>query len=166
MFHKQLSTEEIIERGDELTTDDIDSSGRFAMWEWSLAHFYKGKEWKGSGLGVLQHAFYTWEHPFGGLRVVHNDYIQILCDTGLIGLILYGLTLLSFIVHSVIIYYRKNKVPIVRLAAIISGVSLAGMLSTLYTDNVVNYSLMTLSYPFALYGMMLGLNRHYKIKLL
>ncbi|GHS97415.1 hypothetical protein FACS189421_04180 [Bacteroidia bacterium] len=164
MFKKQLSSEEIIERGEELTTDDIDSSGRFAMWKWSLGHFYKGKEWKGSGLGVLQHAFYTWDHPFGKLRVVHNDYIQILCDTGLIGLILYGLTMFSLIIHSLIIYYTKRKVPIVRLAAIISGVSLAGMLSTLYTDNVVNYSLMTLGYPFALYGMTLGLDRQYKNK--
>jgi O-antigen ligase len=164
MFKKQLSSEEIIEQVNELTTDDIDSSGRFAMWEWSLDHFYKGKEWKGSGLGVLQNAFYTGNHPFGGLKVVHNDYVQILCDTGLIGLALYGLTLFSLIIHSFIIYYKKRKIPIVRLAAIISGVSLAGMISTLYTDNVVNYSLMTLSYPFALYGMTLGLDRQYKNK--
>jgi O-antigen ligase len=163
MFKKQLSSEEIIERGEELTIDDIDSSGRFAMWEWSFAHFYKGKKWKGSGLGVLQHAFYTWDHPFGGLRVVHNDYVQILCDTGLIGLVLYALTVFSLIIHSFIIYYTKRKVPLVRIAAIISGVSLAGMLSTLYTDNVVNYSLMTLGFPFALYGMMIGLNQKYKI---
>ena len=34
---------------------------------------------------------------------------------------------------------------------------LAGVALTMYTDNVVNYSMATLSYPFGFYGMMLGL---------
>ncbi|GHU69602.1 hypothetical protein FACS189413_08760 [Bacteroidia bacterium] len=161
MFVKQMSTEEVIERGEELTTDDINSNGRYAMWEWSLAHFFLDKEATGSGLGVLQHAFYTVQHPFGRLRVVHNDYIQILCDTGLVGLILYAAMLLSLIIHSLILYFR-TEIPIVRLAASIAGIGLAGMLSTLYTDNVVNYSMMTLGYPFILYGMMLGLKKQYE----
>ncbi|MDR0866399.1 MAG: O-antigen ligase family protein [Candidatus Symbiothrix sp.] len=159
MFVKQMSTDEIIDRGEDISKEDIDSSGRFAMWDWSLKNFYKGKEWKGSGLGVLQNAFYNEKHPFGKLKVVHNDYIQILCDTGLIGLILYALTFLSLVIHSFVIYFNNRSVPIVKFAALISGVSLAGMISTLYTDNVVNYSLMTLSFPFALYGMMLSLRK-------
>lgn len=156
MFKKQMSTEEIVERRDELTADDIDSSGRFAMWEWSLEQFYKGKEWSGSGVGQLQAAFYTWDHPFGRLKVVHNDYIQILCDTGLIGLILYGLTMLSLIVHAFWVYFRSDN-GLVKTIALVAGLTMAGMLSTLYTDNVVNYSMMTLSFPFALYGLFLAL---------
>ena len=162
MFFKQLSKEAVIENADQMTKEDIMDSGRFAMWEWSMKHYFEGKELKGSGLGVLQAVFYNLKHPFGSIRIIHNDYIQILCDTGIIGLLLYALTLLSLIVHSLILYFRSKKVPIVRMAAIISGVSLAGMLSTLYTDNVVNYSMMTLSFPFALYGLTLGLNKEYQ----
>lgn len=160
MFRKQMSTEEIVERREELTTDDIDSNGRFAMWEWSMERFYYGKEWTGSGLGVLQKTFYSLDHPFGHIRIVHNDYVQILCDTGLIGLILYGLTLLSLVIHSIFIYFR-SKQGVIKIAAFVAGVGLSGMLSTLYTDNVVNYSMMTLSFPFALYGLLLSLKRAY-----
>ena len=42
--------------------------------------------------------------------------------------------------------------------AITAGSTMAGMLLTLYSDNVVNYSMATLSMPFGFYGMMLGLN--------
>lgn len=165
MFVKQMSKEAVIENADQMTKKDIMDNGRYAMWEWSLGHYFVGKELKGSGLGVLQHAFYTLNHPFGRLKVVHNDYVQILCDTGIIGLVLYALTLLSLIIHSLILYFRSKKAPILRMAAIISGVSMAGMLSTLYTDNVVNYSMMTLSFPFALYGLTLSLNRKYHANL-
>jgi O-antigen ligase len=161
MFLKQLSTEEIIENREELSTDDIDSSGRFTMWKWSLKNFYEGKELQGSGLGVLQAVFYSGSHPFGAIRIIHNDYIQILCDTGIIGLILYGLIMVALFFHSFHSFLKKNQVQVVRIAALISGVSLAGILSTLYTDNVVNYTLMTLSYPFGIYGMFLGLNKKY-----
>ncbi|MDH8700990.1 O-antigen ligase [Dysgonomonadaceae bacterium PH5-43] len=160
MFIKQMSADEIVERGESLSKDDIDSSGRFAMWEWSLKNFYEEKELMGSGLGMLQHAFYDWDHPFGIIKIVHNDYIQILCDTGIIGLVLYALTLLALIIHSIFVYFT-DKNAIAKLMGGIAGVSLAGMLSTLYTDNVVNYSLMTLSFPFALYGLMLGFKRYY-----
>lgn len=156
MFKEQLSAEEIIERGDELSREDIESNGRFAMWEWSLASFYEGKELTGSGLGRLQYALYNEDNPFTGLKAIHNDYVQILSDTGLLGLILYLMTFLSVLVHAIYVYFR-SKDRILKIAGLVSVVSLAGMVSTLYTDNVVNYSLMTLSFPFALYGMMLGL---------
>lgn len=156
MFKKQLSTEEIIENSETLSTDDIDSSGRFAMWEWSLKRYYEGKKLTGSGLGVLQEVFYSSKHPFGRLKVVHNDYVQLLCDTGLIGLVLYASVFCSMVIHSIIVFYSRNRFTI-RLLAIVSASSICGVAVSLYTDNAVNYSLMTLTYPFAIYGMMIGL---------
>ena len=38
-----------------------------------------------------------------------------------------------------------------------AGASSAGTLLTMYTDNVINYTMATLSYPCGFYGMMLGL---------
>ena len=160
MFSSDMSSEDILEKSETLSTDDINSSGRFAMWEWSLGLFYKGHEWTGSGLGALQARFYSEDHPFAPLKVVHNDYVQILCDTGLIGLLLYLSILFSLVIHAVMVCWNTRKAPIVRFAAMIAGVAMGGMISALYTDNVVNYSLVTLSYPFGLYGMFLGLNHH------
>jgi hypothetical protein len=161
MFKKQLTSEEIIEQRGSMTSDDINSNGRFAMWEWSKKQYFEGHELMGCGLGVLQERFYSQKHPFVPIRIVHNDYLQLMCDTGWIGLYLYISIMVSLVVHSMIVYFNRRKAFIVRFAALIAGVSMAGMASTLYTDNVVNYTLMTLTYPYAFYGMMIGLNRHY-----
>ena len=156
-----MSAEEVLERGDQLSMDDINSSARFAMWEWYMENVYKGNEIKGAGLGSISYTAKEGLTPFTG-GIPHNEYLIILCDTGLIGIILYGLMFLSLIIHSFIVYFNQRHDMIVRMAALIAGASLAGMASTLYTDNVVTYSLMTLSYPFALYGMMLCLKNRYQ----
>jgi hypothetical protein len=93
---------------------------------------------------------------FGGLKVPHSDFVQMMCDNGLIALILYLVMALSAILHSLFIYDRCNS-GILKLCAITAGSSLAGVLVTLYSDNVVNYSMATLSMPFGFYGMTLGI---------
>jgi hypothetical protein len=141
-----------------LSMDDIDSNRRYDMWEWSIEHYYKKKELQGTGTGNLQQVFYETER-FGHQGIVHSDYVQILCDNGLLGIILYLLTSFVAIIHSFIIYNRKQSPVILKVCAITSGASMAGVLLTLYSDNVVNYSMATLAYPWGFYGMMLGLNK-------
>ena len=82
----------------------------------------------------------------------------MLCDNGIIGLVLYLLIGISTICHSFLIYNRNPK-NIIKISAITAGSTMAGVLLTLYSDNVVNYSMATLSIPFGFYGMMLGLNK-------
>ena len=151
---------EQFQRG-EITKDDINSNARFGMWEHLENRFYDGKELTGSGIGSVQNYMYS-NFVFGGLKVPHNDYVQILCDSGIIGVVLYLLVVLTVITHSFIVYQNNSDVTI-RMSAIIAGSSLAGVALTMYTDNVVNYSMTTLSYPFGFYGMMLGLIKNKKI---
>ena len=139
------------------TKDNINSNGRFAMWEWSLNKFYHGHELSGSGTGNLQETFYSLRHPFGTIRIVHNDYVQILCDNGLIGIILFGGCFLFLILHCFTTFNNNSHHVGIRMCAIIAGSSAAGVLLTMYTDNVINYTLATLSYPCGFYGMMLGM---------
>lgn len=147
-------------QGGEISISDINSNGRFNMWESLLHKFYHKKEVRGSGTGNTQHFMYS-NHVFGGLKVPHNDYIQILCDNGLIGLALYLITTLGICFHSFIIYNSKKSDTYIRICAITAGSSMLGLLVTMFTDNVVNYSMATLAYPFGFYGMTLGLT--YKI---
>ena len=153
-------------REGKISMDDIDSNGRFIMWEWSLDNFYKGREMTGSGTGNLQRAFYALEHGIGGIKIVHNDYVQILCDNGLIGLILFAGAFLSLIIHSFIVFQKRRYPWYIKVCAITTGASAAGVLLTMYTDNVINYTMATISYPCAFYGMMLGLEKGYKHKLI
>lgn len=139
----------------EISKDDINSNARFAMWEHLEDRFYEGKELMGSGIGSVQHYMYN-NFVFGGLKVPHSDYVQMLCDSGIIGLVLYLLTITVTITHCFFVYHGYSDVAI-KICAIVAGSSLAGVALTLYSDNVVNYSMATLSYPFGFYGMMLGL---------
>lgn len=75
-------------REGKISKDNINSNARFAMWEHLMTRFYEQKELLGSGSGCTQNYMYT-HFIFGGLKVPHNDYVQILCDNGIIGLILY-----------------------------------------------------------------------------
>lgn len=150
---------EQFQRG-EISKDDINSNARFGMWEHLENRFYEGKELTGSGIGSVQNYMYS-NFVFGGLNVPHNDYVQILCDSGIIGVVMYLLTILVVIIHCFIVYQKVSDVGI-KMCAIVAGSSLAGVALTMYTDNVVNYSMATLSYPFGFYGMMLGLMKSSK----
>lgn len=146
----------------EISMDDINSNGRFAMWEWALNKFFYGEELTGAGTGNLQETFYALRHPFGSIRICHNDYVQILCDNGLIGIVLFGGSFLALIFHCFIVFQNRRYDTAIHLCAIVAGASAAGTLLTMYTDNVINYTMATLSYPCGFYGMMLGLIAGYK----
>ena len=164
MFRSQFkSANAILDNSNFLTIDDIETNGRAVSWEWALDKFYKGNEYMGSGIGNLQAVFYSGNHPFGRLKVIHNDYIQILCDSGQIGLVLYLLVIISFVAHSFKIYNNKQNQLTARYASFIAGTSLCGIMACAFTDNVINYSLITLSYPYVFFGFALSL-KNVKIK--
>ena len=154
MFKDDSITLEQFQKG-EVTKEDINSNARFAMWEHLENRFYKEHKLAGSGTGSVQNYMYS-NYIFGGLKVPHSDFVQMMCDNGLIALILYLAMSLSAIIHSLIIYDRSHSGTL-KICAITAGSSMAGVLITLYSDNVVNYSMATLSMPFGFYGMALGL---------
>ena len=139
---------------------NINSNARFAMWEHLQSRFYTNKQIQGSGTGSVQNYMYT-HRIFGGLKVPHNDYVQMLCDNGIIAVIIYILAGLTLIFHALSIYDHSRS-SIVQICAITAGSSMTGLLLTLCSDNVVNYSMATLSMPFGFYGMLLGLNKQNK----
>lgn len=143
-------------REGKISKDNINSNARFAMWEHLMTRFYEQKRVVGVGQWLYT-KLYVYPFYIRGLKVPHNDYVQILCDNGIIGLILYLLAGIIAIFHSFLIYNRNHR-SLVKIVAITAGSTMAGMLLTLYSDNVVNYSMATLSMPFGFYGMMLGLN--------
>lgn len=164
MFHGEDKTLTEFKEG-KISMDDIDSNGRFEMWEWSLDKYYQNRKMTGSGTGNLQRSFYALEHGIGSIKIVHNDYVQILCDNGLIGICLFGGAFLCLIIHSFIVFQKRRYPWYIRVCAITAGASATGILLTMYTDNVINYSMATISYPCAFYGMMLGLEKGYKQKM-
>lgn len=154
MFGEQEISMTDFRQGD-VSMDNVNTNARQAMWDDLLDRFFNGHEMVGSGTGAVQDYMYN-NYVFGGLRVPHSDFVQMLCDNGCIALSMYALMALSIFFHCCFIYWTSYD-PRIRLAAIVAGASLMGVLVTLYSDNTVNYSMATLSMPFGFYGMMLGL---------
>lgn len=138
--------------------EQVNTNARKAMWEHLEERFYKDNKAIGSGTGSVQNYMYN-NFIFGGLKVPHSDFVQMKCDNGLIGLVIYTLCAISVLIHCITVYCKREVNVALRLCAIVAGASMAGVFATLYSDNVVNYSMATLSMPFGFYGMMLGLNK-------
>lgn len=154
MFYDGNVTFEQVLEG-KIDKDNVNSNARFSMWEYFEGKFYRGHELCGSGTGTCQQHFYT-HFIFGGIKVMHSDIVQMKCDNGQIALALYYFSILCVFLHCLICYGRYRD-PWIKVCAITAGSSIVGMACTMYSDNVVNYTMCTLSYPFGFYGMMLGL---------
>jgi len=139
----------------EIDTSNIDSSGRFAMWEDLLDRFYEPDPWMGSGVGAVQE--YLYSSSFGsGIKVAHSDYVTLLCDVGLIGLILYLLAAVSALALAVRYVWTGVTMELRAAAALVLGAFLASLCATGF-DNVFNYTLPVHSLPFAFTGILLGM---------
>lgn len=145
-------------RTGKLSEENVNTNYRSTMWKNLNRMFYQGHEIAGSGTGTVQAYMYAHPEEFGDLTVPHSDFVQQKCDNGLIALILYGAATLFIFIDAFRTYWRARSAPL-QLCAIVAGASLIGVYATFYSDNVVNYSMATLSMPYGFYGMMLGL-RH------
>lgn len=171
MFYVPQVKAKMYYRPDEVTITDfltgnvdennINTSGRKKGWEDVQANFFENHELTGSGTGRVQTYFYTEVSGWQRGGQLHNDFLVLLCDNGLIGLLLFVIAYLAIALHCLIIYSRSES-KIVRICALTAGASLIGIMVTMYSDNTISYSMATLSYPWGFYGMALGLSRKEK----
>lgn len=143
--------------------NNINTSGRKKGWEDCQRWFFDSHKATGSGTGRVQTYFY--EEALGWQRggQLHNDFLVLMCDNGLVGLSLFALTYIAVLLHCIRLY-KKYDTPMVKLCTISAGAALFGVMVTMYSDNTVSYSMVTLSYPWGLYGMALGLIKAEKQK--
>jgi hypothetical protein len=156
MFFDDKVTIEQFQAG-KVSEDKVNTNARDAMWKDLKRRFYREHELVGSGTGTVQHYMYT-HRVFGGLKVPHSDFVQMMCDNGMIALVLYIIISLLIFLHAFNVYWSTDS-PVLQLCAIVTGASMMGVFVTLYSDNTVNYSIATLSMPYGFYGMMLGLQK-------
>lgn len=144
----------------DLSYEDINTNARRGMWTHLEEKFCNDAPLTGHGTGTVQHYMYT-HNLFRGLKVPHNDYLQIRCDNGYIGMWIYLSSFIGAILHSFWIYFKSTE-ACMKVISMSAGVALSGVIFTLFTENCVNYSLSTLLPPWGLYGMMIGIWRNTK----
>jgi O-antigen ligase len=144
-----------IVQGDALSLDNINTNGRTYIWNITLEKFYKGHELTGSGLGMASRHLKVLNKLNGSPALLHNDYVQIISDTGIVGitlLILFFITLLLKGVRYVII---RRSSTCIKSTGIMAVSSMAGIAFSMYYDNVVSHSMSSLVMPFIFIGFFL-----------
>ena len=90
-------------QGNALSLDNIEMSGREYMWQRVKDNCFYGNETFGGGLGTSGRFVKDYGKAHQTLEVMHNDYLQIICDTGLVGITL--LTIFYIMVIIKVMYH-------------------------------------------------------------
>lgn len=150
----QIEAKDII-ANNALSLDNIQTSGRSFLWELALKKYYEPSPLIGSGVGSTTHYIKERARKLQAIPLLHNDYVQILCDTGLVGIILFSLFYLTVLCKTMYYIWIKNNRIWVAISATMAVSSLAGIAFSMAFDNVVSHSMTSLINPFIFIGFFL-----------
>jgi len=136
--------------------ENIESSGRFKLWQTVLDRFFWDNPTMGSGLGATQAWFYGG--GYHDLMAEHSEFVRLLSDTGVVGLGLY-LLMIGSCMLALWRVHRSTSHPLLRYLSIAAFSMFPAYLFCMAFDNVLNYALPAGQYPFAFTGAAIGLNR-------
>ena len=149
-----VSATDIVQR-DAMSMDNINTSGRTSMWEMILDECYKGNETFGSGLGVSMRFLKNWAIMTNGVPIMHNDYVQIISDTGIVGIVLICFFYVVFLLKGITYVVLRKSSACVKITGIMAVSSMVGIAFSMYYDNVVSHSMSSLVMPFIFLGFFL-----------
>lgn len=144
-----------IVQGGAMSMDNINTSGRNAIWEMILDECYRGNETLGAGLGESVRFLKVWAVRTKTVALMHNDYVQILSDTGIVGIVLIVLFYITFLVKGINYVVLKRSSALVKCTGIMAVSSMVGIAFSMYFDNVVSHSMSSLVMPFIFLGFFL-----------
>jgi O-antigen ligase len=150
----KVSATDIVQ-GNAMSMDNIEMSGREYMWERVLDNCYYGNETFGKGLGMSGRFVKEYGAKTNGLVMMHNDYLQILCDAGIVGIVLIALFYLSVILKVTSNVALRSSSTLVKLTGIMAFSSLVGIGFSMYFDNVVSNSMQSMVMPYIYLGFCL-----------
>ena len=149
-----ISATDIVQ-GDALSQENINTSGRLGTWEMIMEKIYKGHEVLGSGLGMSTAYLKHLHETTGTIALLHNDYVQIISDTGIVGIVLIILFYIAIMLKGITYVIVKRSSPCVKITGIMAVSSLAGIAFSMFYDNVVSHSMSSLVMPFIFLGFFL-----------
>ncbi len=131
--------------------ENINSNAREFLWDMNMTKFYYPSPVVGSGLG--ESVEYTKDLTV--LKLIHSDYVQILCDLGNVGLFLFALFVAVTLISIISTVWKENSPFEVKLTGGMALGSCAGTFFSMAFDNVVAYAQQSFVLPFILIGIYL-----------
>lgn len=130
----------------------VDKNGREYTWEIVKEQCYYRNPVVGSGCGSAL-GWLKDRSKGGGVALVHSDWVQMMSESGNVGLFLY----LTFaILLLVLIFAKVLSLKRDLLVSILGGVVAASFAACFFCmafDNVITYAQQAYVYPFMLYGI-------------
>ena len=118
--------------------ENLNTNGRNVFWEYILINFYEPNKVLGCGSGTVKEFIQSDSNIYkANFLLVHNDWLVVLCENGIIGVCL----LASFFLLIFFKCYRYSKSshpPLMRLMACICAGSLACTVVNMYFENCMN----------------------------
>ncbi|CCY49101.1 uncharacterized protein BN523_01826 [Bacteroides sp. CAG:189] len=150
----KINARDIIQK-DALSLDNIQTSGRSHLWEINLTKFYEPHPLIGSGLGTTIDFMKKRAAKEHTIALLHNDYVQILCETGIIGIIFLVLFYLSIICKVFYYTWVIQSNTWIKISGIMAISSIIGIAFSMFFDNIVSHSMTSLINPFIFIGFFL-----------
>lgn len=132
----------------------ISTNGREYMWERIMEHCHKPDPNFGSGCGGAL-GWLKDIHSQKGLQLIHSDWVQIMSESGNIGLCLYVLFAVFMFFKVLNITWRYNNNKILTLYGGATVGSFAACFFCMGFDNVITYAQQGYVLPFMLFGVFL-----------
>ena len=150
----QITATDIVQ-GDALSLDNIEMSGREFMWQRVKDNCYYGNETFGGGLGTSGRFVKDYGRTHNTLEVMHNDYLQIICDTGLVGITLLSIFYIMVMLKVMYHVMARRSTALVKYTGIMALTSIVGIGFSMYFDNVVSNSMQSMVMPYFFLGFFL-----------
>lgn len=138
-----------------LGIENIQTSGRSYMWELALTKFFDPNPVIGSGLGSVTNFMKIRAEKEHTIALLHSDYVQILCDNGVVGLILFSLFAIVLIFKVIKYTWILKSNVWINISGAMALASFAGVAFTMGFDNVVSHSMTCMINPFIFIGFFL-----------
>lgn len=149
---------DITESSTSAMMDHVNTSGREVFWAYMYELYFVPNKFEGCGLGTAKGFMVSDKNPFRQhFILMHNDWLHILCETGIIGVFL--LLIFFFYILYLSFKYTSKKYKIdIRVIACCCGCSIFTASIHMFFANCINS--IGLSVPFIFYAILLRRTRH------
>lgn len=129
-------------------SDDLNTNGRNVFWLYLYDKFVEKNPYFGAGVGSVKSFVQSNKNEYkSSFFMVHNDWLLILCEMGIVGVLL----LLLFFIYALAkcVKYSSRSYPIVlRLVSSITAGNLACTMLHMFFENCTNSFVFPISFVF------------------